>query len=321
MRIAVIGHICRDIIHPPEGSSSTKSNSQQWGGIYYTLLTLSTLLKESDTIIPVFGVGKADYADLLERLSPYKNISTKGIYALPGPTNAVHLFYEQSSDSRIECSAHISPPIPFGLIKPPLDADGVIVNMISGFDISLETLDQIRIEVRNDGTPIHFDFHSLTLGVDKEAKRFRRPLTDWRRWCFMLNTIQLSEGEAKGLTAERYDEASLINQMMMLMVSNLLITRGHRGVTLIQQKQKKLTRHDFSGITLSPNPDPTGCGDVFGASFLVRLLQSKDAVLSAEYANRVAALNATLPGAEDISRIPELFAKHFPADRGEKGPP
>lgn len=318
MKIAVIGHICRDVIHPPKGKANDKPGSEQWGGIYYSILTLANLLTESDTITPIFGVGKTDYADLLERFGQYPNISTKAIYALPGLTNEVHLFYEGSSDNRIECSAHISPPIPFGLIKPHLDADGILVNMISGFDISLETLDQIRIEVRNDGTPIHFDFHSLTLGVDKESKRFRRPLTDWRRWCFMLHSIQLSEIEAQGLTAERYDEPALINQLMPLMVSNLLITRGHRGVTLFQQKQKKITRHDFEGLALSSAPDPTGCGDVFGAAYVSRLTQVKDPVAAAQFANRAAAINTTFRDAEGVRALSALLAEQERASLGEK---
>ena len=319
MKIAVIGHICRDIIHAPEGKATAAAGSEQWGGIYYSLLTLANLLKESDTIIPIFGVGKADYEELLGRLGQYPNISTKGITALPGPTNAVHLFYQESSDSRTECSAHISPPIPFGQIRPHLEADGILINMISGFDISLETLDQIRIEVRNDGTPIHFDFHSLTLGVDKEAQRFRRPLTDWRRWCFMLHSIQLSEIEAQGLTSERYDEPALINQMMPLMVSNLLITRGHRGATLIQQKQKKLTRHDFEGLNLSNVPDPTGCGDVFGAAYLSRLIEMKDPVAAAQYANRAAAINTTFRDAEALRSLSAQLAALEQAGVGKTG--
>lgn len=318
MKIAVIGHICRDIIHPPGGQSKSTPSSEQWGGIVYSLMTISSLLKETDTVIPIFGVGKADYGALLESLSAYKNIDTKAIYALPGQTNAVHLFYERGTDSRIECSAHISPPIPFSLIKPHLDVDGILVNMVSGFDVSLETLDQIRMEVRNDATPIHFDFHSLTLGVDKESKRFRRPLTDWRRWCFMLNSIQLSEIEAQGLSSERYDEPTLINQLMPLMVNMLLITRGQSGASLILQKQKKLSRHDFAGIPISTSSDPTGCGDVFGAAFLVRFLQTKDPVQAAEFANRAAAVNVALGGAEEIARLPALLEQHFSAERTQK---
>ncbi|MCX8010091.1 MAG: carbohydrate kinase family protein, partial [Ignavibacteria bacterium] len=257
-----------------------------------------------DCIQPVFGVGQADYESFMELISPYKNIDTSGIFRFKGPTNQVHLFYKKGSQARIECSKNISAPIPFNKIKPYLDSDGIIINMVSGSDITLETLDYIRMEVREKRIPIHFDFHSLTLGIDQNFNRFRRPLTDWRRWCFMLNSIQMSEEEAAGLTTERYDEATLINQLMPLMVGALIITRGNKGLTIVvQDVHKKLTFKNIDGVSFDDTVDTTGCGDVFGAAFQYQFLKSKDAFFSAEFANKVAALNATLKSAQDLNGL------------------
>ena len=179
--------------------------------------------------------------------------------------------------------------------------------MISGSDITLETLGYIRMEIREKGIPIHFDFHSLTLGTDQEFKRFRRPITDWRRWCFMLNSIQMNEDEALGLSAERYDEKTLTNHLMPLMVETLLITRSERGVTaIVQDIHKKLTYKDIPGVSFSNTIDTTGCGDVFGAAFLFQYLKSKDSFIAAEFANKTAALNATFKNIKDL----EAFAQN-----------
>jgi sugar/nucleoside kinase (ribokinase family) len=160
------------------------------------------------------------------------------------------------------------------------------------------------MEVRERGIPIHFDFHSLTLGTDQEFKRFRRPLTDWRRWCFMLNSIQMSEEEALGLSAERYDEKTLTNQLMPLMVETLLITRAERGATVIVQDiHKKLTHKDIEGISYGETVDTTGCGDVFGAAFLYQFLKSKDSFIAAEFANKAAALNATFKNTKELEGL------------------
>jgi sugar/nucleoside kinase (ribokinase family) len=300
MVITVVGHLCKDVIHLPNENGET-APKESFGGILYALFTLSTLMSDRDSIQPVFGVGQADYEALIEQLKLNKNIDTSGIFKFKAPTNQVHLFYEKSGQARIECSAHISGPIPFSRIKPYLDADGVLLNMISGSDITLETLDYIRMEVRERRVPIHFDFHSLTLGIDQEYKRFRRPLTDWRRWCFMLNSIQMSEEEAQGLSAERYDEATLINHLMPLMVDTLIITRGSAGATVIVQDiHKKLTRKDIAGASFGQTIDTTGCGDVFGAAFLYHYLKSKDSFIAADFANKTAALNATLKGTDDL---------------------
>ena len=301
MVLTVIGHLCKDIVHLPD---EKEIQQESFGGILYTVLTLANLMNEKDRIQPIFGVGQADYDLLMEQLAQYKSIDTSGIYKFKSNTNQVHLFYQKDAQTRIECSKHISPPIPFNRIKSYLDGDGVLINMISGSDITLETLDYIRMEVRESRIPIHFDFHSLTLGIDQEFKRFRRPLTDWRRWCFMLNSIQMSEEEALGLSTERYDETTLTNHLMPLMVETLLITRSERGVTAIfQDIHKKLTQKDFAGVSFGPTTDTTGCGDVFGAAFLYQYLKSKDSFIAAEFANKTAALNATLKNAQELDGL------------------
>lgn len=298
MVITVIGHLCKDVIHLPH---EQEAQQESFGGIFYTILALANLMSDKDRIQPIFGVGQADYEYLMEQLRQYKNIDPSGIFKFKGLTNQVHLFYEKDAQARIECSKNISSPIPFNRIKSYLDGDGVLINMISGSDITLETLDYIRMEIRERNIPIHFDFHSLTLGIDQEFKRFRRPLTDWRRWCFMLNSIQMSEEEALGLSAERYDETTLINHLMPLMVETLIITRSERGVSIVVQDiHKKLTRKEFEGNSFGTAVDTTGCGDVFGAAFFYQFIKSKDSFIAAEFANKAAALHATFQNASEL---------------------
>jgi hypothetical protein len=300
MTITVIGHACIDTIESPHGEGVPR---EQLGGIVYSLATLATLSSPDDTIVPIFGVNKADYDALTQQLGRFPNIDPSAIYVMNEPTNRVMLRYGKNGQSRTECSRHIAPPIPFSTIKPHLNADGILINMVSGFDITLETLDLIRMDVRERGTPIHFDVHSLTLGIDEHHTRFRRPLTDWRRWCFFLNSIQMSEEEAAGLTTERYDEATLANPLMPLMVEALVITRGSRGLTLITQKNKKLTRYDIDGIAVNVPADPTGCGDVFGAAFLWKFLTSRDYVSAAHFANTAAAHNAAMLSPDELTTL------------------
>ncbi|MBI2618549.1 MAG: carbohydrate kinase family protein [Ignavibacteriales bacterium] len=306
MKITVIGHLCLDTIHLP-GARSGEGGERELGGIIFAVGTLANLAGPDDLIIPVFGVGTSDHERLQAWVSKYPQVDPSGIFLLDGPTNEVHLFYEDNGTARTECSAHLSQPIPFERIKPHLNTDAVLINMISGFDITIETLDRIRMEVRDRGTPIHFDFHSLTLGVDPQSRRFRRALPDWRRWCFMLHSIQVSEEESSGLSAERYDEATFINQLMPLMVHTLIITRGARGATVVQQMHKKLTRREIPGIETSEFLDPTGCGDVFGAAYVFKYLQTHDSFKAAEFANRIAAFNSTRSGTQALDHLPQFI--------------
>jgi sugar/nucleoside kinase (ribokinase family) len=285
MTITVVGHLCKDELHFPGGEVR-----EQFGGILYSVLTLAKLMGNEGTVRPVFGVGSADYAELFNLLAAFPNIDTSSIFKFKGLTNRALLFYQEDRKTKTVCSKDIAEPIPYSKIKPALDCDGLFINMVSGFDITLETLDHIRIELREKKIPIHFDFHTLTMGVDAEHKRFRRPITDWRRWCFMLNSVQMNEEEAAGLTAEKIDEPTLINHLMPLMVHALLITRGDRGVTLVtQDEHKHLARTEIGPVRVKSVADTTGCGDVFGASYLYQFVKSHDAPDAARFANRVAA--------------------------------
>jgi len=309
MKLTVVGHLCLDTIMSAaaQDAGDGAHSMNELGGIFYTVVSLAHLMEKGDTLSPVFGVGENDYERVIDFVAALPRVNAKGIFKFKGKTNQVYLSYDKKGEHRIECSAHISQPIPYAKIKPHLDADGILVNMISGFDLTLETLDQIRMEVRDRRTPMHFDFHSLTLGIDQDSKRFRRPLPDWRRWCFMMNAVQMSGEEARGLTVERYSEEDLIHQLMTLMVNNMLITRGAEGLTIIEQHNKKLTRHDIPAAGIKDAIDPTGCGDVLGAAFLYFLLKTQDVRQAGELASQIAGLNATAAGSSALKTIPEFM--------------
>lgn len=119
----------------------------------------------------------------------------------------------------------------------------------------------------------------------------------------MTNSIQLSEEEAAGLSAERYDEPTLINQLMPLMVNALVITRGARGATLIRQEHKKLFQHEIEGISAQQVVDTTGCGDVFGAAFFYQYLKSQDFLEAVSFANALAAYKVTFYGVNGLDSL------------------
>ena len=123
----------------------------------------------------------------------------------------------------------------------------------------------------------------------------------------MINSVQMNEEEAAGLTAERYNEEMLAKQMLPLMVNALCVTRGEKGGTLFQQEHKHLLRKDFQGMPTG-SQDPTGCGDVFGSAFLYQYCRTKSFERSADFANEVAAANSTFSGSGEIDRLSQFKA-------------
>jgi sugar/nucleoside kinase (ribokinase family) len=295
--VTVIGHLCLDEIHHADGKITGS-----YGGIFFAVAALSLVLPPGDTVRPVFGVGKDDHAQFLEALSAYPNVDPAGIFKMQAPTNRVSLRYN-SGPERVEVSRDISEPIPLKKIQPALDADLVLVNMISGFDITLETLDEIRMRTRDRNVPVYFDLHSLTLGVRENSERFRRPVEAWRRWLFMLHTVQMNEPEASALTPEAYDEENLVKQTLALNTRALCITRGSAGCTVYVNEKKRIVRTDVPGVPAPAAADPTGCGDVFGAAYCAHVLRSGDPAAAAGFANRVAAAKAEIPGSSRLEKL------------------
>jgi sugar/nucleoside kinase (ribokinase family) len=294
MKFLVVGHLCLDVIHPVEGPEV-----ESYGGIYYAVATLASLLGSSDVVAPVFGVDRNDYQPLLEELKRFPNVDTSGIFKFDEPTNRVHLYYTDRQN-RVECSKDISQPIPYNRIRRHLSVDGVLINMISGFDIAVETLDHIRLAVRSHDIPIHFDYHSLTLGVKANHERFRRPVEDWRRWAFMNDTVQLNEEEISQLPVERLTEKQTAGHLLTLSVKGVVVTKGSQGATLYYNDHKKVIEKNFGGIKLENPRDTTGCGDVFGAAFHLRYVKSRDLLAATEFANRVASAKVEHAGIEGL---------------------
>jgi hypothetical protein len=284
MKFLLLGHFAFDVHHPLDGTEHVR-----YGGIYHALAAMASIMEKGDTAIPAFGLGKADYDEVVDKLSGLSNVSTEGIFKLPGPTNRVH-FYASPEHPPVECSKDIAPPIPYDKIRRHLSASGILVNMVSGSDITLETLDHIRMAIRSHNISLHFDYHNLTLGVGEENRRYRRPVDEWRRWAFMTDAVQLNEEEIAGLTPDRMTEEHAVAHLLTLGIKVVIITRGAGGASTFMNEHKHVVRTDISGISVNGGrTDTTGCGDVFGAAFHYHYTKTSDLRGSAEFANRIAA--------------------------------
>ncbi len=280
MKITVIGHFCVDVFHHSDGTEERK-----FGGIFHSAAALANLAADRDTIYPVFGVGEAEFKEVRTILSQYKNIDPSGIFQFPEESNNVHYF----DDNPNECSAKVSKPIPFQHIKKFLNVDGVYVNMISGNDITVETIDEIRLEIRGKKIPLHLDMHCLTLAVNEDGTRVRKPMEEWRRWCFMTDSVQMNDEEAAEMSVEHFNDELLAKQMMPLMVKAFVITRGDKGATLYQEEHKLLLTTEIVSEKNSEPVSTIGSGDIFGVSFLYFYLKKKNYTEAATCAQKTAA--------------------------------
>ncbi len=111
----------------------------------------------------------------------------------------------------------------------------------------------------------------------------RRPLPEWRRWAFMVDTVQMNEEEIAGLALESRDEAQTVGHLLTLSIRGVLITRAGRGASLFYSEHKKVVRTDYApAVVLRGNP--LTAGDQFGAAFLYHYCRTGSLSSAAEAA-------------------------------------
>lgn len=317
-RLGVIGTFVWDVIH---GRDPRGAPVEEWGGITYALSAFDAALPPDWELVPLLKVGD----DLAPRARDFlrtlrRRAADAEPIAVPYRNNRVELFYH-STERRSEV---LSGGVPgwswMGLAPLVRDIDALYINLISGFEIDLATAQLLR---QYFGGPIYCDLHSLVLAVQPDGLRTYRPLSDVAAWCRCFDLLQVNEDELAMLAS---DPMALAATALGAGVSNLVITLGARGVVYFAAPQfNRLAdvRRDFPATTgaapgapgrairtqlvparvaqVPDGGDPTGCGDVWGATYFSKLVAGdimSDALRAALYA---AARNVEHRGATGLA--------------------
>ncbi len=272
MRVLIIGEPCIDVIHKADGTVYNEH-----GGISYSV-TASCLLDDGIETIPVIGLGRQDRAYFHGLFARLAALDLSAVYESSIPTRRVDLFYEDEN-KRWECSTQPIKPTPFERIEPFLPAEGIHVNLISGWDITLETLGKIKTAAPN--CHIHLDLHNIVMQHFPDGKRVRGPREDYLAWCDCADTVQLNEDEAEVIDASTQDHRELAEKILGTEAKAVVISLAEKGLLLYEKTNGDNKEHFFPPIQTTV-VDPTGSGDVFGATFLHSVLLGNSYVQAAE---------------------------------------
>ncbi|KPK74642.1 MAG: hypothetical protein AMJ89_05750 [candidate division Zixibacteria bacterium SM23_73] len=296
-KIVVIGTINRDTIIFPDGKKN-----ESFGGILYNVLALSYLGREDVKIYPVCNLGYDVYGQVVSHLKNCDNLELRGIKKVNCKNNHAFLLINKKNQ-REETLKNKVPPLSFSQIKPFLEADVILVNFISGFDLSLLTLKKIR---ENTDALIFMDVHSLTLGVDPAkggGKRFFAAPENWREWIRQADMVQMNLPELKELSKRNLKSQQEIKEFGKYILNSgpkaVLVTLGEEGSLMIfDDKVQK-----FKGLKVQRFKDSTGCGDVFSAGFLICYMHTKNLIKSVNFANYVAGEKCKISGVEGMKKL------------------
>ena len=310
MKYLVIGEPCVDMIHRSGGKVI-----HSYGGILYSVISLSVLSKKDDIIYPLMNLGEDEFESITGILNEYPNIDISGVNKVNHPTRKVNLYYDNynsGKSARMEQSTLPTYRLDFEFIEGFLnETDAILVNMISGVDITLDTFKNIRKSF--DGL-IHIDIHNLVMKTNDDGSREHTNLLEWRDWCRIPTTIQLNEFEILSLSRTIKNEYEVVEEILVNLkndVRGIIITRGQKGVSGFQKTEKifgkekffDLDREDVSAVENPHFVDSTGCGDVFAASFILDYSRNKDFKKSLHFATRIASFNASLEGISDLIKL------------------
>lgn len=313
MRLGVIGSFVWDVIY---GRDPRATPVEEWGGITYALAAFDAALPNEWEVVPLAKVGRDLWPRARTFLRSLRRVAPDAEpIEVPQQNNRVELRYE-SDERRSEYLSGGVPPWTWLGLKPLLhDLDALYVNLISGFELDLETMQLVR---QHFSGPIYCDLHSLLLAVQASGLRTLQPLPNTEGWLRCCDVLQVNEDE---LSMIADDPMSLAATAMACGVSSLLVTLGARGVVYVNAPGfTRLTdlrrrgaasslsgpvataRVDAAPARVKPSDgDPTGCGDVLGATLFSRLVCGDTFSSALHTAVRAAARNVEFRGATGLA--------------------
>ncbi len=291
MNIIVVGHPCKDIIHKSD------KVTESFGGIIYSLLGFAIVMKKEERVVPLFNINKSDFENYLQVLNGTNINDFSLIRKTEQHKNVVHLFFD-GNDLSFECYQEKAARIDLKRALPLIPKDAhFYINMISGFEIELDDLKEIR---KHTTGKIYFDFHTMTRGMDEKGKRFYRPIENWREWISYCDVIQLNQIELQNLTPEKLNEKDFANEAINAGAKVINITKGKEGAASYYMHQKMIKRHFASPETNLINKNSIGCGDLFGSVFAYKYFNNYNVYKSLEEAVRISSKRVEIEKMEEI---------------------
>ena len=305
-----MGSFVWDVIH---GRDPRDLPVEEWGGITYALSALDAALPDDWEIVPLMKIGHDlaqrghEFLHGLRRIAP-----DAALVEVPFANNRVELRYF-SDERRSEVLTGGVPTWSWLALKPLVtNLDALYVNLISGFELDLETAQLLRQHYRG---PVYCDLHSLVLAVQPDGLRTPRPLPNVEQWCRCFDLLQVNEDE---LAMMAPDSMALAATALAAGVAVLNVTLGPRGAAYfaapgVDRLEDVRGAHPlgaFGAITTALVPaaeapggtlDPTGCGDVWGATYFSRLLGGDNLTAAMRAAAVAAARNAGHRGATGLA--------------------
>ena len=287
MKILVIGHSVVDHIR--------KGNliSVKPGGIFYTVTALVKLAGVSDEINLLTNYDSKNLHLFFDIFSKVNTAYSEKVAAVP----VVHLVIKETGE-REECYGNICEKLKIDKIENLNKFDAVLINMITGFDIDVNDLEIIRKKFKGR---IYLDIHTLSRDYGDKAIRNFRIIPGAAKWIAGADFIQVNESELKTLF-DLKSEYEIAEEVLKCGEKVLIITKAGKGAKMYYLKNKNVNSL-FIPAEKTEGLNKVGCGDVFGAAFLLAYFKKFSLTQALKKANLAAAFAA----GNNFDKLENLF--------------
>lgn len=294
MRLLAIGHSVEDHIHL-KGKEDVRP-----GGIFYSVLGLKSFLEKDDELFLLTSMDKESES----LFSPLYESLKKDFFQYTGRIPRVNLYIPDNAE-RCENYENLTENLDIKPLQELNSFSGILVNMITGFDIKLNDLKTLRKSFQG---AIYLDVHTLARGLGENNQREFRPVPDAMEWMAQADIVQVNESEIRTLSS-RENEAEIALEVLNWGPKYLIVTKGELGSRIYSIENGELKSYFQSAIKINCL-NKIGCGDIFGAAFFTYYLKGRSISEAARIANIASGVTAAYREIEDFIKLKDdTFAR------------
>lgn len=288
MKLLIIGHSVLDHIRFLSDEEKVRP-----GGIFYSTMGFKCFTDENDEISLLTYLDKRNekYFSFL-----YSKLNVNYIkYVDSIPVVHLKLFEKEERCERYE---NITMNLDTSILGSLDEFDGILINMITGFDITLS--DFIEIRKRFKGI-IYFDVHTLSRGLDEKNRRLFRVIPEAEKWLSNVDIVQVNERELLTLSDSNIED-EIVKEVLNYGVKILIVTKAEKGGNIYYSENNEIKSFHFNALKTN-NVNRVGCGDIFGSVFFYNYIIGKDIIKAATVANIAAGCVTELNSLKDFENL------------------